>query len=216
MNILMALASIWVFMRMAPAIELIIKRNEYSLKAGEEMLMALARRDQHTPKKQEKLKKSFVSALNQIEQDLAKGDETFAFKTIKQNYIQAFAGDLTAIESTIMAIERLNKINREAMLKAANQARQYGRAGAWGVVFMATVIFFIGILFIKRLKKKVLKPVEEIYSVLIAFNKGDKMRRCSGADLSNEVKVIYDGINTLLDKSTSNSMYGQNTWDDEF
>jgi hypothetical protein len=42
LNVLMALGSIWIFMRMSPAISLIIERNEHSLQASEDMLTSVA------------------------------------------------------------------------------------------------------------------------------------------------------------------------------
>ena len=41
LNLLMAFGSIWVFMRMSPAIETIIARNAVSFEATEDMLAAL-------------------------------------------------------------------------------------------------------------------------------------------------------------------------------
>ncbi|MGM0596458.1 MAG: hypothetical protein ACQES9_05400 [Myxococcota bacterium] len=199
LNVLMALGSVWVFMRMAPAIKLIIKNNEHSLEASGKMMMTLASIDPNSPEKQEKLKKQFTAAMKQIKKNIG-DEELYYLEIISNNYQKAFNGDITAKESTVRAIAKLSEINRKSILNADSEARQYGSAGAWGVVFMGTVIFFVGMIFMQRLKKRMLQPVEEIYSVITAVKKGDKMRRCTGADMSSEMNIIFDGINSLLDK----------------
>jgi hypothetical protein len=52
------------------------------------------------------------------------------------------------------------------MVTADRKARQFGNAGAWGIVFMASAVFMVGILFIRGLRRSLVKPLEEIHSVI--------------------------------------------------
>ena len=98
------------------------------------------------------------------------------------------------------AIRRFGAINREAMFRADHAARRLGHAGAWGVVFMAISVFLVGVIFIRNLTRRVAKPLEEIHTVIAAQRRGETMRRCSGADLPQEMKIIFSGINEILDQ----------------
>lgn len=200
LNVLMALGSIWVFTRMAPAIEVIIEQNERSLEACEQMLSALAlsRGDQlDSPT----LKLSFKEALKTAQNNITEDEEPDALELIDRNYPTAFENNFKARMQTITAINRLGEINREAMVRADVRARQLGNGGAWGVVFMASAVFLAGLLFKRTLKRNLVKPLEEIQSVISANRQGDTMRRCSGADMSKDIKTIFDGMNELLDKT---------------
>jgi hypothetical protein len=204
LNVLMALGSIWVFTRMAPAIEVIIVQNERSLEACERMLSALAisRGDQFDSPE---VKVSFKEALKTAQNNITEDEEPGALELIDLNYSMAFENDFKARMYTINAINRLGEINREAMVRADMRARQLGNGGAWGVVFMASAVFLAGLLFMRALKRNLVKPLEEISSVISSNRQGDTMRRCSGADMSKDIKTIFDGMNELLDKIYSKS-----------
>ncbi len=211
LNIVMAFGSIWVFMRMTPAIEIIIDQNERSLIACEEMLSNLAMANQ-SDKQLERLRSSFSKALERAKNNITEEEEPVAIKAIDDNYIQAFAGNTEGRTKTVSAIHHLSEINRSAMLKADRKAKQFGNAGAWGVVFMASAVFMAGMLFMRRLQKNVIKPLEEIHSVIQAIRMGDKMRRCTEADMPHDIKTIFSGINEVLDQNTANSLSNKK-WD---
>ena len=202
LNVLMALATIWVFMRMAPAIEIIIEQNERSLEACERMLVSLAISSGDGFEGRQ-LKISFQEALQTAQNNLTEAEESEALAMIDRNYREAFENDFQARRQTITAISRLAQINREAMVRADKRARQLGNGGAWGVVFMASAAFLAGLVFLRTLKRNLVKPLEEIYSVISAYRQGDTMRRCSGADMSRDIKTIFNGMNELLDKTCS-------------
>lgn len=198
LNLLMAFGSIWVFIRMAPAIEVIIDQNERSLQACEKMLAALALADnQETDITQ--LKASFAAALNNAQNNITEKDEPPALDAIDRDYAGAFEGDFAAKTRTVEAILSLGEINREAMVRADKKARQLGNAGAWGVVFMASAVFLTGMLFMRALKKNLVMPLKEIDAVLNAHRSGDTMRRCSGTRLSRDVRRVFNNVNALLD-----------------
>ena len=199
LNLFMALGSIWIFMRMAPAIEVIIDRNERSLQACEEMLASLAMITEDGAEN-EGLKIKFVDALKRAQKNITENEEPVALESIQVGFSDAFIGNITARKNTVSAIIFLGKINREAMIKADLRAKQFGYAGAWGIVFMAVCMFFVGILFKRNLSKGLIKPLEEIDAVISARIKGDTLRLCSGSDLPGDVKKVFNDLNDFLDK----------------
>lgn len=199
LNLLMAFGSIWVFMRMAPAIETIIDRNERSLKACEEMLSFLTLMTGDRAEN-ERLETLFKAALTRAQANITETDEPVALHSIADRYQLAFQGNEAARQNTVAGIVHLGEINRKAMIKADQKARQFGSAGAWGVVFMALAVFFVGLVFMGSLTRNLVKPLEEIYGVLTAYEAGDPLRRCSGAELPKDIRRIYTGMNELLDK----------------
>lgn len=208
MNLLMAFGSIWIFMRMAPAIEVIIAQNEVSLESCEKMLASLSRvttSDSHDGA----AIAGFLKALAKAKNNITEQEEPPVLDTISRHYENAFKGDDFSLNRTIKAIEDLGEINRSAMRRADARAQQLGYAGAWGVVFMATVSFMVGIIFLRSMKKNLTEPMQEIDAVVTAFREGDRMRRCTMRNPSRSIRNIFGNINELLDM---NHMYGN---DDE-
>ena len=198
LNLFMALGSIWVFTRMSPAIEVIIARNENSLQACEQMLATLVMASLDTDNKDEQTA-MFNEALEWARNNITEQEEPAAIEAIEQDFSKALRGGPMEIKRTVAAITLLGKINREAMIKADRKAREVGSAGAWGVVFMAAGVFFAGMLFKRSLSRGLVKPLEEIHTVISAHRNGDTMRRCTGVDLPKDVKTVFDGFNDYLD-----------------
>ncbi|MDH4318716.1 MAG: hypothetical protein OEV64_10025 [Desulfobulbaceae bacterium] len=199
-NLLMALGSIWVFTRMSPAIEVIIDRNENSLAACEQMLAALALSGSE-PGNEDEQRALFNEALQRARSNITEAEEPTAIASIEQSYVKALRGERLGLQNTVAAITLLGTINREAMIRADWKARQFGRAGAWAVVFMASGVFLAGMLFKRSLTRGLVIPLEEIHAVISARRSGDTMRRCTGTDLPKDVKIVFDDINEHLDRS---------------
>lgn len=206
LNLLMALGAIWILMRMAPAMAGIIERNDRSLYACEEMLAALALAGDDPASGEEQHRARFQAALKRAEENVTEKGETAVLKTIAAGSPAAFAGDLGARRQAVAAIVRLGDINREAMTRADKHFRQFAEAGIWGVVFMAIAVFIVGLLFIRSLLGRVVRPVEELHAVIAAFRKGDTLRRCSGADMPQEVRAVFHGINEILDQGQAREL----------
>lgn len=198
LNLLMSFGAIWIFMRMAPAIEIIIAQNQVSLQACEHMLAAVAMQDGEDPAAPQHLD-SFTKALDTALNNITEPDEPGVLGDIRRSYAAAFAGNGVARRQTVAAILRLGEINRAAMIKADGKARQLGYAGAWGVVFMASGVFLTGLLFLRSLKKNLVDPLEEIDAVVGAFRHGDTLRRCTTKDGSRNIKQVFGNVNELLD-----------------
>lgn len=198
LNLLMAIGSIQVFMRMAPAIERIIERNERSIRDGVVMLSSLARSGGGVMNEQ--LRAEFAGALQKAKNNVTEPEEDDVLALIDRLAEGAFQGETTVREEIVAAILRFGTINREAIFRADHAARQLGHAGAWGVVFMATCVFLAGVIFIRGVTRRVVNPLEEIHAVIAAQRRGETMRRCSGADLPQEARLIFSGINEILDQ----------------
>lgn len=213
LNLLMAFGTLWVFMRMTPAIKVILERNQQSILASEEMLAALA---MSTPNSyasaevntNEALVNTFQVALKRSQSNVTEGQEPEILGTINRHYRNAFSGDTTARSETIRALAHLSQVNRDAMEAADYRARQLGNAGAWGVVFMATLLFLVGMLFVRSLRKNLIQPLEEIHAVIQAVRNNDHMRRCTSTHACpKDVRVIFTEMNELLDQYTAERLH---------
>lgn len=198
-NLLMAVGTIAIFSRMAPAIAIIIERNERSLKACEDMLAIMAVTGIGTPFSPEQTS-VFKTALERAKTNVTEPEEPDILKRMEPMLSPLFVGDAAVRKHVVEAVVHLGKINRDAMTIADQRAQQLGRAGAWGVVFMALSAFLVGLIFIRSLTRRVVTPLEEIHTVIIAHRNGDTMRRCTGADLSQDVVAVFTGINDLIDQ----------------
>ncbi|HDS16986.1 MAG TPA: hypothetical protein ENN66_10375 [Proteobacteria bacterium] len=185
-------------MRMAPAIEIIIEQNEVSLQACEEMLAALSlhRVNEHDSAPHE----TFARALRRAQANITENEEPQAIDLIRRNFSKAFLGQHHELQETVKAILRLGEINRLAMIKADRKARQLGYAGAWAIVFMATIIFLSGMIFMRSLRKNLSAPIEEIDAVVRAFRNGDVWRRCNDKNTTKTIRQIFVNLNELLDR----------------
>ncbi len=198
-NLLMAVGTIGIFTRMAPAIAMIIERNERSLKACEDMLAIMAVAGVGTPFSPEQAR-IFQTAFNRAKANVTEPEEPEILKRMEPTLPPLFHGDAAVRGHVVQAAVYLGKINRDAMTIADHRAQQLGRTGAWGVVFMALSAFMVGVIFIRSLTRRVVMPLEEIHAVIIAHRNGDTMRRCMGADLSQDVVAVFTGINDLIDQ----------------
>ncbi len=191
LNLLMAYGSIWIFMRLAPVSGESNARNLRSLASCEKMLTALLKEDAA----------AFSNSLEEARNNVTEADETSALDMIGKHQTAAFSGDKAAKNTLLEAITQLSEINRSAMETAANKVIRFGTAGAWSAVFMALIMLFLMLIFKHRLMQNVLHPLQEIGDVLDANCKGDKMRRCSGTDLSGDIRHIYNDLNDTLDRT---------------
>lgn len=198
-NLLMAVGTIAIFTRMAPAIAIIIERNDRSLKACEDMLALMAATGSGTPFSTEQAR-AFQTAFERANTNITEPLEPEILKRLESTLPSLLRGDTASRLAAVEATVQLGKINRDAMTIADQRAQQLGRAGAWGVVFMALSAFLAGVIYIRSLTRRVVMPLEEIHTVIINHRNGDTMRRCTGADLSRDVAAVFTGINDLLDQ----------------
>jgi hypothetical protein len=208
-NLLMAVGTIGIFTRMAPAIAVIIEHNDRSLKACEEMLAVLAVNGTGTSLSAEPAR-VFRSAFGRVKSNITEPEEPRILDKIEPRLEALLKGETASREAVVADVLELGRINREAMAAADRRAQQLGRAGAWGVVFMALSAFMAGVIFIRNLTRRVVLPLQEIHDVIAAQRNGETMRRCVAADLSQDVAVVFTGINELIDRCRE--LEGRGEW----
>jgi len=158
LNLLMAVGTIGIFTRMAPAIAIIIERNERSLKACEDMLAIMALTGVGTPFSPEQVN-VFKTAFDRAQANVTEPQEPEILKRMEGTLPPLFQGDGAVRKDVVEAAVELGKTNRDAMAIADQRAQQLGRAGAWGVVFMALSAFLVGVIFIRSLTRRVVTPL---------------------------------------------------------
>lgn len=205
LNLLMALGSISVFVRMTPAIEVIIDRNERSLQASEDMLLVLATADTDKMRAQQQ----FSAALLRAQENITEPQEAARIAAISSGYNAAIHSDQAARARVLSNLVGLAQINREAMVRADKRAKQYGYAGAWGVVFMALGVFCAGLIFMRSMRNNLILPLQHIHAVIGAQLAGDSIRRCDGNHSQRDIKTVYEGLNELLDRNQSHVAHGR-------
>ncbi len=209
LNLIMALGTIGILKRMNPAIAAIIASNERSLENCEEMLVVLALAGDD-PALNEKQQARFKVALNLAKKNVTEKGELEAVLKISALALAAFSGGGKEREAIIAEIVRLAEINRRAVFQAEKRARQLGEAGSWGVVFMAVCVFGVGLLFVRSLLRRVVKPMEEIHAVIVAYRNGEAMRRCATANMPQDVRAVFSGINEILDRGQAHLLSQRN------
>ena len=203
LNLIMAVGTIAIVSRMAPAIAQIIDRNERSLHACQDMLGVLALTSKGQPFASDN-KAQFQQALDRAQANITEKHESETIKKIADHVPPLFAGNVEARSQVMDNIVELGTINRKAMTVADKKAQHLGHTGAWGVAFMAMIACLIGVIFIRGLLRRVIIPLEEIYTVIAAQRTGDTMRRCTGVDLPQDITAVFTGINEILDQQQSN------------
>ena len=197
LHLLMAFGSIWIFMRMAPAIETIIARNVVSLEASEEMLAILGQKEEQGLGSQ--AQQGFLQALERAKNNITEAEEAELLTRIEGLYREVVAGNKLHRTELVATLVQLGHTNRDAMRRADIHAQQLGMGGAWAVVFMASATFLVGMLFLRSLKRSLLVPLEEIHAAVTDFHRGDTMRRCSYKNAPKSMQPLMMHINELMD-----------------
>ncbi|PIE22784.1 MAG: hypothetical protein CSA62_10760 [Planctomycetota bacterium] len=197
LHALMAFGAIGVFVRMAPAIEQIIARNLRTQEDCELMLRNLIEAENGT--EQHSAEQSFMGALRSARENITEPGEPEALAAISEHMRAAFDGDRDAKSQLLAAISSLSRLNRNAMRNADAQARRLGVGGAWGMVFMAALLFALAMMIVRSISRQVTLPLEELHSVMEMRRSGDTQRRCSLAGTSQDVRLVFDEVNRLLD-----------------
>lgn len=208
-NLLMAVGTIGIFTRMAPAIAVIIEHNDRSLMACEEMLAILAVRGAGSAMPSEAAR-DFLSAFERAKSNVTEPEEPQILGKIEPRLGSLLQGENSSRDAVVADLLELGRINRDAMAATDRRAQQLGRAGAWGVVLMALSAFLAGVIFIRNLTHRVVLPLQEIHDVIAAQRSGETMRRCVGVDLSQDVAVVFTGINELIDRCRE--LEGRGEW----
>lgn len=187
----MAIAGVRGFSRIAPEIEKINVRNTQSLYYTEKMLSEGIVKGNI---------KSFEKTLSDEKSNITEKGESEKIKKIENEYKSAFNGNLETKTELIKDITDLSEINRIAMKKAVKNSQKLKSVGSWVIIFMLGLIWAIGLIILKNLNNRLIKPLKELSDVFDKLAKGNKLRRCPTVAPTKDFQKIYDGINKLLDK----------------
>lgn len=188
---IITIAGIRGFLKLEPYINTLNSRNTQSLYYAEQMLSSIS-----VKKDLQRFEDNLEKAKNNVTEV---GEEEILNK-IALNYIPAFKGNKKIEDIKIDEITELSKINRLAMQRAGRIAKKTESVGIWIILFPSIFIWIIGLTILLRLKMTFIKPIQELNSVILDYNKGNKMRRCPSYTFSRDLQKLYDGINRILDE----------------
>ena len=187
---IISIAGIKAFLRLEPFINTLNSANTKSLYYAEKMLSSIsAKKDIDI----------FEEYLQKSKNNVTEVGEKEILDKISDGYLPAFNGNRKAEEETIDKIAQFSHINRIAMERAGKKAKNIERVGIWIILFPSIFIWLIGLTILHRLKKTLIKPIQELNNVIFEYNKGNKMRRCPSSTISKDLQKLYDGINRILD-----------------
>lgn len=209
LHVVTSLAAVALFGRMAPAIERIIEENVASVSAVEGMLDAALRARLGEPL--EVARRNFDEALAVARQNVTEEPEGRALEEIARLSGPALAGDDAAARRLSAELRALGAINRRAMRSADESAQRLGIAGAWAMVVLGAGGFVVGIMTLRRLRRRLVLPLQEIGTVLRAATNGDRLRRCTAqsapaGDLADTMTMINLLLDRRLEKECSSTL----------
>jgi methyl-accepting chemotaxis protein len=198
LNLLLAFGSIGLFVRMGPVIERILQENVYSIVATEEMLTVLAEFGGEPLSRDARSR--LGASLQKAKQNVTENDEEEVLKSIERHLFAAMDGDSQARKRVIGELGRLIRINRDAMRRVDEKARRLGSAGAWAAVFIGFLSFILSLFVVVRFQTRFVRPLVNLYEVLIGVHQGDRLRRCHVEEAPREVMQVVRSVNELLDE----------------
>ncbi|ERP31272.1 hypothetical protein [Chitinivibrio alkaliphilus] len=202
--------AIWGFVRMAPAVENILRENHRSVNACYTMLSTLASLNMETAN-HDSLKKEFENALRTVQNNITEEEEIQHIKRIESLYLQFFVFEeeeqfnreyylaYSPLGQLMEEITRLKTINDHAMEKANQTAQHRGYASAWLMVFLGLLTCWASLVFKGEITKNLTTPLEDIHDVLTDIQRGNTIRRCSTTEVSPHIRNILTRVNTFLD-----------------
>jgi hypothetical protein len=185
--------------RMSPAIEHVLEENDESVEGVEQMLAVLAEAGPEPIAPQAKLQ--FQEALARVRANVTEAEEEPEIGSVSASWEAAAAGDAKARKDTVEALRRLAAVNRAAMHRANHEAQQLGSAGAWAAALLCALGFGAALVVKRRLDRRILRPIDELTTVLAAVLAGDSHRRCTIAGAPQALTPVMRSINTVLDRS---------------
>jgi PAS domain-containing protein len=194
-QLLTTLGTVVLLGRMSPAIEKILRENVASGEAVERMalVLALAPADAQAAQR-------FRQSLTSAKRNITLPEERAEIATLERLGDGALAGEWQPLRESAEALARLGDLNRNAMREADGAAQRLGTAGAWAVVFLGLVGMLISGITVRRLQRRVLAPIAEMARAVAAYREGDRARRCTNADATDELALIMASLNDLFDR----------------
>lgn len=195
--LVVAFAAISLLGRMSPAIETILRENVVSLEAAEEMLAVMAAPGERAS---EGARRRYEGALGRAEQKVTREDERPVLAELRRLSAAALRGEVAVVSRTVALLRRLAEINREEMRRRDLEAQRLGVAGAWAVVLLGLLGLLLATFFVRRLVRRLLRPLAELQQTLAAAAGGDARRRALVERAPLELLQMAAALNALLDR----------------
>lgn len=187
-QILTSVAGVALLGRMSPAVGDILEENVRSTEAVEEMLGVLA-----TGGPAER----FDDALERARNNITEPEESELLDDLAAHRARQ---DGVPGPAAVVTLRELGEVNRRSMVRADDEARELGLAGAWAMALLGFCGFLVSLVVFRRVELQLLRPVVEIDAVLEAARSGDGLRRCTlDASFPQEGRLAAN-LNWLLDR----------------
>jgi len=197
LNLLLVFAAIGLFVRMGPAIERILLRNDATIVTAEEILEVLARNPTGPASTTDR--ERVAVALDRASNNITEGGEEPVIDSIKEYIEPVLEGHEEHRGALVEGLHELVAINRAAMRSVDRDAQRLGTAGAWVASFVGLASLGLTVFLSRSLGSRIVRPILELRQVLLATQSGDRFRRCSIQRAPAELREALTGVNQLLD-----------------
>jgi hypothetical protein len=201
-QLLTSFGAIALLTRMGPAIARVAEENVESLTAVESMLLALA----ESPDPNGEGRGAFLAALDAADANVTESSEPEILAAIRESADLALTGETAARSLVFQQLRQLADTNRDALRRSDREARRLAEAGAWSVAVLACLGFLFVLYVAGRADRQFVIPILEVSRTLHAAGQGDRFRRCSLRSSSPEIREIAEGVNRLLDESSTRAL----------
>ena len=199
-NLLLILAAIGLFVRMGPAIDRILRRNDASIVAAEAIVEVLARTGHNPIAAPDRA--GIRAAVARAQDNITEPGEAEVLQGMQAALPGALIGETDARQALIDQLHQLIAINRTAMRQVDQSAQSLGNAGAWTAMFVGLITLALSLFLTRSLGRRVVYPVQELRETLASALSGDRIRRCSTPDAASDLREAMDLVNQLLDGTT--------------
>jgi nitrogen fixation/metabolism regulation signal transduction histidine kinase len=205
LNLVLAFATIAVFMRMGPVTDRMSRENVVALEAGEQMLALMT--EAGAAPFDATQRRLFTIARGRAAAALAgpAADGPIGRLVALEDAIAA--GTMAARQEAIVQLRGLSATSRADLEAGHREARRLGLAGAWFAVFVASIALILGVIAVRRLTHRLLVPIRELWATLEAAHAGNIYRRCAVAQAPLEIGRIVHQVNEMLDLRSSRQPY---------
>ncbi|HBP22235.1 MAG TPA: hypothetical protein DEA08_31190 [Planctomycetes bacterium] len=197
LQVLTSFGAIGLLERMGPAIARILAENLYSLEATEELLAALG----EAKVAPDRARDRFAGALERARANVTEPEESPILKRIEAEAPAALSGDERARQETVALVRELSRVNHASTHQADSAARELGHAGAWAAALLGAASFAFSVLVLRRLRRRVVGPLNELSDTAQAYRRGDLHRRTRRVDMSPAFTQVAEVLDELLDET---------------
>ncbi|MFW7379249.1 MAG: hypothetical protein ACOH5I_10610 [Oligoflexus sp.] len=195
--LLVAVTSTFLMERMSQAIKLILDENVYSLEAAQDMMAAVGLAS-ITPL--DLYQEQFLNALARSKKNITLPGESTLIDRIENLAPMAFAGEERSRRQILEELATLANMNRDAMIKADEDARFLAIAGGWAIVGLTIIGLLASNRFFHQVQQQAIAPMMEICRGLNDWEQGNRLRRFQSAKSSKDLRRAQQSLNAILDR----------------